>query len=152
MLHGFVVPLLTAAHLAVTPDACVRVNLTDNALSNASTSVDAVAATTVQVLRARGWTVSTISSDSWQCTSELIINVGASSVVTNGVYAFTVLVTAYEKMDSKRRAGWWYWAEHHNQYGTWTAVVGNSGEGNSQFMEGVTKYTTVVAENVEKDQ
>ncbi len=49
MLHGFVVPLLTAAHLAVTPDACVRVNLTDNALSNASPSVDASPAPTLQV-------------------------------------------------------------------------------------------------------
>lgn len=152
MLNGFLPSLLTAVHLSVTPTACVRVSLTDNARSNASTSVDAVAATAVQVLRSRGWTVYTIPDDSWECSGDMIISVGASSVVTNGVYAFTVLVTAYEKMDSKRRAGWWYWAEHHNQYGTWTAVAANSGEGNSQFMEGVTKYTAVVAENVEKDQ
>jgi hypothetical protein len=144
--------LLTAVHLAVTPSACVRVNLTQNVMNNASTNVDAVAATAAQVLRSRGWTVYTIASDSWECSGELIIGVGGTSVMTNGVAAFTVLVTAYEKMDSKRKAGWWFWAEHHNQYGTWTAVAANPGEGNAQFLEGVSKYTTEVATNVEQDQ
>lgn len=153
MLNTFL-SLVTAIHMMVTPTACVRSNLTTNASTFASITGDAVAQTVAQQLRSRGWTVyqTLSSSDTFNsCNGSYIISVGGTAVQSGDVTAFTILVQAYEKMDSKNRQGWYYWAEHHDSFGTWTAFTSVAGQSQSQFMAGVAQYVTEVAQNVEND-
>lgn len=156
MLHGLL--LLAALQMGPPRTACVRASLTSNVISFTGASNYDVAQAVVNQLRTAGWSASMVSGaiDGWECDASIIFSVGGTGVSVAGnngasAYAFTVMVSAYERMDSKWKAGYWWWAEHHDQYGTWTAVPATVDGGRSQFMQGVSDYLTIVVGYVEQD-
>lgn len=156
MLHSLM--LLTALHVGPPQTACVRAWISPNVASFTGASSYDVAQAVISQLHAAGWTATPVtgSLDSWDCDASIIFSVGGTAMSVDGsngpsAYAFTILVTAYERMDSKWKSGYWWWAEHHNQYGTWTAVPATVDGGRSQFMRGVNQYVSVVLGNVEQD-
>src|SRR6266487_3922576 len=101
MLH--LLSLVAALRLVSAPSACIMSNLTSNVTEYASIGSEAMAQTVAQQLRARGWTVSQILNvtDAMNtCSADYIVEISASAVHTGTVYAFSLSVDAFEKMDS----------------------------------------------------